>query len=74
MAPATAFHILRGEYGLTAVTAVLGAIAAFVAHGRRTLSPIQGMALTPRALLIGLAVTATSLLLVLVTLPEGWNR
>jgi putative oxidoreductase len=41
MALAVAFHIVRGETAGAAITALLGAMAAFIAWGRSTRAPIE---------------------------------
>ena len=46
---ATAFHIIRGEFGVVVPTLVLLALAAFVAYGRWKLVPITPRGASARA-------------------------
>jgi uncharacterized membrane protein YphA (DoxX/SURF4 family) len=68
---AAVFHIARGEYVFVPINVVLGGVAAFIAYGRLSVSPIAPGSLSMRRALEALTVLAA---LVLVDVAPVWHR
>jgi len=71
---ASGFHLMRGEFGFTALTVILAAILALIAYGRFVWKPIQEEAMTGKAVLNGVAVIAVALLLCYATWKSTEQR
>lgn len=71
MVLATGFHLVRGELGLMALTALLAGLGAFISYGRWTLRPVRRVdAVTTSVVVRGVLSVAVAAAIVVATLPK----